>query len=363
MAVIIDGESKENLHAGSDEARIGVGAEGDAVSVMCVCTCLFSLWPRLHPCSSLALPSTTSTRRGWQSLGLTMPALSRLLYLPASRRTFSSYFSSKSGGGRYFNSAKSPKSAVVGSKANVKNDTSSEVQKDGTQSASAPSVSSVVNTGTIGDAQASSTTNSSASSSVSGVSENSGSVTSQSSSLADAFAEFNQHHIPQISISSKDFKTHQFFSLHRPLLLINQPSSIFRSIPHNQPLFGPLQQEADKLKQQFGLETSTDPFIDADAEAARQLTRALTMSKAASTLAWENTMKHLGLDVSKDADRVNLQQQFDKEWEEVMLDSTKRKRRKKMKKHKWVPLFALTLFRFGVSFENILTTFSSSRTG
>ncbi|KAF4615041.1 hypothetical protein D9613_002645 [Agrocybe pediades] len=262
-----------------------------------------------------------------------MPALSRLLYLPASRRSFSSYFSSKSGGGRYFNSAKSPKTAVVGSKANVKNDPSAEVQKDGVQAANGTSVSSVVNPGAIGDAHASSPS-SSPSSSISGVSENAASPASPSSSLADAFAEFNHHHIPQISISAKDFKTHQFFSLHRPLLLINQPSSIFRPITPNQPLFRPQQPEVDQSKQQFGLDAPTDPFIDADAEAARQLTRALTMSKAASTLAWENTMKHLGLDVSKDADRVNLQEQFERDWEDVMLDSTKRKRRKKMKKHK-----------------------------
>lgn len=84
----------------------------------------------------------------------------------------------------------------------------------------------------------------------------------------------------------------------------------------------------------FGLDGNADPFIDADAEAARQLTRALTMSKAGATVSWEDTLKKLGLDVSKDADRVNLREQFEREWEDVMMDSTKRKRRKKMKKHK-----------------------------
>jgi endonuclease I len=77
-------------------------------------------------------------------------------------------------------------------------------------------------------------------------------------------------------------------------------------------------------------------LVDADAEAARQLTRALTMTKAGSTVSWEETLKTLGLDVSKEAERVNLQQQFKKDWEDVVLDSTKRKRRKKMKKHKCV---------------------------
>jgi hypothetical protein len=44
-------------------------------------------------------------------------------------------------------------------------------------------------------------------------------------------------------------------------------------------------------------------------------------------------LKTLGLDVSKEAERVNLQEQFEKDWEDVMLD-TKMKRRKKMKEHK-----------------------------
>jgi len=259
-----------------------------------------------------------------------MSALSRLLYLPASRRTYSSYFSSKPGGGRYFNSAKPPKSAVVAAKNTVKGDRSSEVQ-DNIQNASA--TSNTVNSGSIGNAQSS--PNAPSSSAVPDGSDSLNNATSQSMDLTEAFAEFAQNHIPQLSITSKDFKTHQFFSLHRPLLLISQPSSIFRPVPPNHSIFSQLKPESEQsIQQKYGLEVPTDPFIDADAEAARQLTRALTMSKAGSTLSWESTMKRLGIDVAKDADRVNLQHQFDKEWEEVLMDSTKRKRRKKMKKHK-----------------------------
>ncbi|KAF8969714.1 hypothetical protein BDZ97DRAFT_1794796 [Flammula alnicola] len=263
-----------------------------------------------------------------------MSAFSRLLYLPASRRTYSSYFSSKSGGGRYFNSAKSPKGGVVAPNNNAKNDPSSEVQQDGVQGASANA--NAVSSSPIGDPQSSSSASTAApSSSVTGTSESSSSGNAQSTNLSDAFAEFSKNHIPQLAINPKDFKMHQFFSLHRPLLLINQPASIFRPVPPDHPIFSPLQPEAEESNQQkFGLDAPLDPFVDADAEAARQLTRALTMTKAGSTLAWEDTLKHLGLDVSKDADRINLQQQFDKEWEEILLDSTKRKRRKKMKKHK-----------------------------
>ncbi|KAG5720568.1 hypothetical protein E4T56_gene5768, partial [Termitomyces sp. T112] len=71
---------------------------------------------------------------------------------------------------------------------------------------------------------------------------------------------------------------------------------------------------------------------DADAAAARQLTRAITMSHAGAAVSWEQTLRRLGLDVDKD--RIEMQEKLDKEWREVLMDSTKRKRRKKMKKHK-----------------------------
>lgn len=88
----------------------------------------------------------------------------------------------------------------------------------------------------------------------------------------------------------------------------------------------------------LGTTGSSDAFmVDADAETARLLSRALTMTKAGATVSWEETLKTLGLDVAKEAERANLQQQFEKDWEnveDVKMDSTKRKRRKKMKKHK-----------------------------
>ena len=88
---------------------------------------------------------------------------------------------------------------------------------------------------------------------------------------------------------------------------------------------------------------------DADAAAARQLSRALVMTHAGASVAWEDTLRRLGLDLEKDADRIQTRAQMNREWEEVMMDSTKRKRRKKMKKHKYVPSLpepghSLTLF-------------------
>lgn len=76
--------------------------------------------------------------------------------------------------------------------------------------------------------------------------------------------------------------------------------------------------------------------IDGDAEAARQLHHSMTMSRVGAAIEWEETLKALGIDVSKDVERVHLQEQWDREWKEVMMDSVKRKRKRKMKKHKWV---------------------------
>ncbi|KAF9053056.1 hypothetical protein BJ165DRAFT_1445123 [Panaeolus papilionaceus] len=262
-----------------------------------------------------------------------MSPLSRLAQLPASRRAYSSFFSSKSGGGRFVNSAKPTKATVVTAKNNTKPDSPSD-----------PKADAISTTSTAADALRSPNTLTDAKSSTSGAAAGqSGSISGTSSTtqplnLADTFSTFSvsEDYNPQLAVNPKDFKIHQFFSMHRPLLLINQPPSIFRPIPPNHPITSPLQPEVeDAIRQKYGLGgLSSESFIDADAEAARQLTRALTMSKAGATMSWEATLKHLGLDVSKDADRVNLQEQFDKEWNEVLLDSTKRKRRKKMKKHK-----------------------------
>ena len=249
-----------------------------------------------------------------------MSAFYRLLYVPASRRTYSSFFSSKSGG-RYFNSAK--KSATVALKNNGNVDPS-EAQKEGVQSGPA-NQNAGASQDPIADAQQSQTASGSAS-----ADENPNTVTPQTNALAELS---NNSLMPQLFITPKDFTTHQFFSLHRPLLLISHPSSIFRPVPPNHSILDPLQLPTAQ-QNPFGFDPASEPSVDADAEAARQLTRALTMNKAGATVSWEETLKHLGLDVTQEADRVNLQQQFDKDWREVMMDSTKRKRRKKMKKHK-----------------------------
>ena len=76
---------------------------------------------------------------------------------------------------------------------------------------------------------------------------------------------------------------------------------------------------------------SLEASPEADADAARQLARAIVVNRVGASIAWEETLKRLGLDVTSGrAEEVSLAEaEF-----EMYMDSTKRKRRKKMKKHK-----------------------------
>ena len=251
-----------------------------------------------------------------------MPLIGRLLpNCSVSRRAYSSFFSSKPGGGRYFNSAKPPKTAVVSTK------------NDSKRAQSLPESQSDTVQGSSNGGNEKNPMRNIAEESAPSAQEQNDAASNNPISFADLFQQSNTHPV----INSKDFKLHQFFSLHRPLLLLSNPPSIFHSAPPNGSIFAPHRTEsesAEHRQQALPSDPALDSSVDADAEAARQLTRALTMNRAGGTVAWESTLKHLGLDVAFDADRINLQQQFDREWEDVMMDSTKRKRRKKMKKHK-----------------------------
>ncbi|EAU88862.2 hypothetical protein CC1G_01235 [Coprinopsis cinerea okayama7 len=275
--------------------------------------------------------------------------------LPAGRRSYSSFFSSKPGGGRYFNSAKA-KSAVVAAKSSSKadskpKDTSSTstatttanpnaTNQDGMDSSANPT------TRTVADAQVSSLPVTAAGRPP--LSSSPSPPTGASSSEVEVkqqFVEPVEHsmHIHPV-MSSKDFKLHQFFALHRPLLLLNNSPSLFTSGPSLESILStsgqvqPRQESETQAQQPLSVfdDFPADASIDADAEAARQLARGLTLNKAGPAVAWEDTLKRLGLDPSRDPERVTMQEQMDKDWEDVqiLLDSTKRKRRKKMKKHK-----------------------------
>uniref|UniRef100_A0A0W0FLA1 Ribosomal protein mS38 C-terminal domain-containing protein n=1 Tax=Moniliophthora roreri TaxID=221103 RepID=A0A0W0FLA1_MONRR len=228
-----------------------------------------------------------------------MSSLTRLLYpLPAARscrsyssvRTYSSFFSSKPGGGRYFNSAKPPK--VV-----------PPVSKKDRQPTSTASSSG----GTVDDISSSSSSSSSST-----PCDNTPDEAPEQSS-----PNFARVSIPPPSVSppyvhpilgDKDFKLHQFFSLHRPLLLLNNPQSILDSAP------------ATHIFSVSPPSSNTNKVVD---------DRAMTMNRLGAAVDWEATLQRLGL-----ASNVANQAELDKEYRDVMMESTKRKRRKKMKKHK-----------------------------
>ncbi|KAF8921040.1 hypothetical protein CPB85DRAFT_1247686 [Mucidula mucida] len=231
-----------------------------------------------------------------------MSSIMRFLQpLPAARRGYSSFFSSKPGGGRYFNSAKSAKTVV----------TSNPTKKTTGEGDSAPSSS----TGESAEKGAQ-------------MAEGRAATGPANDVASHAFP----HHHPMID--PREFKLHQFFSLHRPLLMLSDPAAILRNAPPGVSLLGRQPTQSPSEPQWTSAPSESMDAIDADAETARQLNRALTMSRTGSTAAWEATLRRLGLDVSQQPDRIGLQEQFKQDWSNVIMDSVKRKKKKKMKKHK-----------------------------
>ncbi|GBE82135.1 hypothetical protein BKA93DRAFT_824995 [Sparassis latifolia] len=216
----------------------------------------------------------------------------------SARRAYSVF--SKPGGGRYFNSAKPPK--VTPSTTKGKVDSSSPSGEASVSSASKDQSSPQSNT----------------------------SLTSEGTPLVeDAVSSPTPSSLNHPSINPHDLKLHQFFSLHRPLLLISQPpSSIFESSPM------PFAIPCKRPQEVSSLDIFTEPpeaSPEEDADAARQLSRALVMNRVTPSVSWEDALQRLGLNVREGrAEEVKMAQaEFD-----VWMDSTKRKRRKKMKKHK-----------------------------
>jgi len=263
--------------------------------------------------------------------------------VPARSRAYSSFFSNKAGGGRYFNPAKSSKPVVATPAANK-----------GKADASSPPLPADAgdglngtpnnNTGDhqmmkINDQTTSSSTTSHTMSSHDSLSSSSphSSTPTPSTSVTHPQHTTLLHHP---SIDSNDFKLNQFFSLHRPLLLLSHPISTFFEQPSDLPQSHPLSSLfADTARNAppasvFTLDNPPEASPEADADAARQLARALVLNRVGGTVAWESTLRHLGLDVNLEEGRASLKEQCEREWEDIMMDSTKRKRRSKMKKHK-----------------------------
>lgn len=229
-----------------------------------------------------------------------MSRLGRLLpSLAAGRRTYS-FFSSKPGGGRYFNSAKPPKAV--------------------TQAGS----SSAVKPPTVDATTATSETQ---------AQDGSSDLPSQSAKAEDGDALASTPplnfapHPPHPALKHHDFKLHHFFAMHRPYLLINQPTSVlFESPPQAASSSAP-------TPATFGtIDDPPEASPDADADAARQLSRALVINRVGNSVDWDETLRRLGLDVEKEP--LPMLDPSVPMHGGISMDSVKRKRRRKMNKHK-----------------------------
>ncbi len=137
-------------------------------------------------------------------------------------------------------------------------------------------------------------------------------------------------------LSAPDLRLHQFFAQHRPLVL-SQPAAVLFDASSTLVL-GPTRPQAPAAPATLDNPPETTP--EADADTARLLARALAMNAVSSSVGWDATLHRLGLNPAegRTAESAAL------EGLAVQLDSTHRKRRKKMKKHKCALFSGLSIF-------------------
>lgn len=250
-----------------------------------------------------------------------MSRLGRLLPSIAAARRSYSIFSSKSGGGRYFNSAK-PSKVIAPSTSKATPASSAGTNNASSSAAPEPSDSKLTE-----DLSASSSQQAAPEARHPFASHNA--FSSGPATAASPLTDFAPSS-PHPSLKPSDLVLHRFFALHRPCLLLNQPTAaLFESAPPAP--------SASTSKPPASLGTIDDPPVaspEADADAARQLSRALVMNRVGNLADWEEAMGRLGLhEVKEPVPPVPAG---------ISMDSVKRKRRKKMKKHKYAPTFTFT---------------------
>ena len=233
---------------------------------------------------------------------------------PSSRRAYSLF--SKPPGGRFFNSSKPPKvvppasakSATRVEAGTANNDTQQQAQQQQSTSSHLPD-------------------DPSASPSSAAPSQQSSSQAPPLPSLSSAPTALASHPL----LSAPDLRLHQFFALHRPLVLSQPPTALFDTPPTLALGPAPPRAPTTAAASQATLDDPPETTPEADADTARLLARTQAMNAVGSAVSWEATLRRLGLKPAE-VDVAAL------EGLAVELDSTKRKRRKKMKKHKYVNL-------------------------
>lgn len=251
-------------------------------------------------------------------------------------RAYSSFFSSKPGGGRYI----APKPVLQHGRAKVDNTAVTGPPAESGAINPPPNATNVVKAATADEKPSSKPAETHPQSSP---------VLSLSSSVPPPFSYSSSTSSPvHPTISSKEYKLHHFFSLHRPLLLLNQPTSaIFEAADPSTPLFTSSEDQVtnDSPPSFVTVDNPPESSPDADADAARQLAHALVMNRFGGAIAWQRTLSRLGLSVKSSENDMTLAKESAQEWVSIHADSTRRKKRKKMKKHKCV-FFSPPVFIF-----------------
>ena len=237
----------------------------------------------------------------------------RLLHSAHSTRRSYSFFSSKSGAGRYISATKPPK---VDSTATTSS-TSSTAPGAETDASSSGASSLLEQDGRAGPGP------------------------------AEPPKQERRERLASIALDSArpdlshaDVRLNAFFARDRPLFLLSQPTSaLFTPAPPNwDPVPVPARAKTPSRvwyshNAHFDapqlLEDPPEATPETDAEAARLLGRSLVLSRVGAWADWERVLAQMGDEASG-----------------VALDSTKRKKRKKMKKHKLVKRKRVSVFQF-----------------
>lgn len=233
----------------------------------------------------------------------------RLSPTPSLRRAYS-FFSSKPGGGRYFNPNKPPKVPTAAVAKPTGTTTAQPQPNPGPTIPSETETSQPSPQGVSADAASLAKLRM----------DPEPAVPSPPQSLSFMTNAPLPHFHPHPNLPT--LHLHSFFALGRPLLLLSQPTNALfepsqqASASQQQPAISPGHFSAFGLGEESGM-TMEDP--EADVNAARLLARSLVMQRVGSTMDWSEVMGKLGLE---DEMRIGM-------------DSVKRKRKKKMTKHRY----------------------------
>lgn len=246
---------------------------------------------------------------------------------PTVGRAYSSFFSSKPGGGRYFNSTKPPKPVVHTAKTKVDS-------PHGTVPGAEPNENSANDGMNVsGNGEPSAQSQSSLPKPSSTTSQPTLGVSESNHSPSYSTNHSQTQVLIHPSVTAKEFKLHQFFSLHRPLLLLSQPSSML--FDHSAlPFSTPSDPANTRHSSLLTIDDPPESSAEADADAARQLAHALVVNRVGATMAWEHSVSRLGLSRESFVGDLISAKESAQKWVGIYADSTRRKKQKKMKKHK-----------------------------